>query len=347
MSAPASQTDASKPFSYLAAAVSRICCGTGAAQVGNTSLAIDVQNEVAQSVSENPATFRGRPLPYSGMTALTDRDLECIGQRHLYRKPAATIVAEGHTLARQVVGAGKRCRHGWPQAIVYDPLYRETPGKNHRLGDTTRLTCPLLVSAIDKLEKGGAMEHYNERLNPGAEWDSELPRINEAHRLLRLELIGDRSTELAEVREQLGDRAYDIAIRSGMASLRPEAKPDVKCLHAQTADELCRDGNNRIAQKVLRDLEDQGVPVNGTDECCDNCNVGIPLELSRWQMTKCKNNVGKRLSRGRKQASAASRASSLAGSCAGSNAGDIDYEERAGDILNLGDIIEETAGEEL
>merc|ERR1719215_234281 len=202
MSAPPSQTDASKPLSCLAEAVSRLCCGKNGAQAqlgGNTSQAIDVRDEVAQSISEVPATFRGRPLPYSGMTALTQRDLECIGQRHLYRKPSATGVAEGHSSARQVVGAGKRCRHGWPQAIVYDPLYRESPGKNHRLGDTTRLTCPLLVTAIDKLEKGGAMERYNEKLAPGAEWDSELPRINEAHRLLRLELIGDRSAELEEV----------------------------------------------------------------------------------------------------------------------------------------------------
>merc|ERR1712204_47278 len=94
-------------------------------------------------------------------------------------------------------------------------------------------------------------------------------------------------------------------------------------------------------------MGDQGVPVNGSDECCDNCNVGIPLELSRWRLDKCKNNVGKRLSRGRKQASAASRAASLAGSCATSLAGDI-CEERAEDMLNmdtlhLGDIIEENS----
>merc|ERR1719359_338543 len=131
------------------------------------------------------------------MTALSQQDLECIEQRHLYRKAAAP--GESHALARQVVGAGKRCRHGWPQAIIYDPLYREKPGRSFRLGDTTRLTCPLLVTAIDKLEKGGAMERYNERLAPGAEWDGQLQQINEAHRLLRLQLIGDRSAELAEV----------------------------------------------------------------------------------------------------------------------------------------------------
>eukprot|EP00928_Gymnodinium_smaydae_P055863 TRINITY_DN39331_c0_g1_i1.p1 TRINITY_DN39331_c0_g1~~TRINITY_DN39331_c0_g1_i1.p1 ORF type:complete len:324 (+),score=52.45 TRINITY_DN39331_c0_g1_i1:53-1024(+) len=268
------------------------------------------------------ATFRGNPLPYSGMSALTPADLECVDRRHLCRKPPT--VGEAKELSRQVVGAGKRCRHGWPQAIVYDPIYREKPGKRYRLGDTTRLTCPLLVTAIDKLEKGGAIDRYNERLATDPEWKASWDETNEAHRLLRLELIGDRSAELEDVRTLLGENAYAIAMRSGLASLRPGAKPDVKCLHAQVADELVRDGGNIIAQQALRDIEDQGVQVDGSGECCDNCDVGIPLELARWRLNKCKNNVGKRLSRGRKQSAASSRATSRASSLAGDNCSEID-----------------------
>lgn len=284
----------------LGAAVSRFCC-------------FGSQRHDTPKTADAAATFPGSPLPYPSMTALSQEDLECIEQRHLYRKPAVpedgNALQAGAALKRQVVGGGKRCRHGWPQAIVYDPLYREKAGKSYRLGDTTRLTCPLLVTAIDKLEKGGAMERYNERLAPGKDWDGQLQKINEAHRLLRLGLIGDRSAELSEVRQLLGEDAFAIAMRSGLASLRPEAKPDVKCLHAQVADELCRSGDNHIAQQTLRDLEDQGVPIHGSDECCDNCNVHIPLTMARWRLDTCKNNVGKRLSRARKQASA---------SCAGS-----------------------------
>merc|ERR1711957_1097362 len=168
------------------------------------------------------------------------------------------------------------------------------------------------------LEKGGAMERYNERLEPGGDWEGELSKINEAHRLLRLELIGDRSEELAEVESLLGENAFGIAMRSGLASLRPEARPDVKCLHAQVADELVRGGNNPIAQQVLRDIEEQGVPTCGSEECCDNCNVAVPLELARWSLYKCKNNVGKRLSRGRKHGAA---------SCAASVIGEAELEE--------------------
>lgn len=292
----------------------------------------------ARAVERSSATFRGKPLPYSGMTALSQKDLECIEQRHLYRK--APVLGEDQCLSRQTVGAGRRCRHGWPQAIVYDPLYRDKPGKSFRLGDTTRLTCPLLVTAIDKFEKAGAMERYNERLGPGREWDGQLQRINEAHRLLRLELIGERPSELAEVRALLGENAFGIAMRSGLASLRPEAKPDVKCLHAQVADELVRDGGNLIAQQVLRDIEDQGVATFGSHECCDNCNVDIPLGMARWRLDKCKNNVGKRLSRARKQ-TAASRATSLAGDICAERAG----ESRATSLA--GDICDERAGEDL
>eukprot|EP00440_Ansanella_granifera_P032980 gb/GFBE01035778.1/.p1 GENE.gb/GFBE01035778.1/~~gb/GFBE01035778.1/.p1 ORF type:complete len:312 (+),score=56.38 gb/GFBE01035778.1/:1-936(+) len=262
-----------------------------------------------------------QPLPFAAMSPMSDADLECIQQRHFFQKPAESGDSKG--FARQIVGAGKRCRHGWPQAIMYDPLYREKKGKHFRLGDITRLTCPLLVTAIDKLEKGGAMEQYNERLGKGAEWEGQLEQVNEAHRVLRLKLIGDRTEELEDAKVLLGEEAFAIAMRSGLASLRPEAKPDVKCLHAQVADELIRDGNNKIAQQALRDIEDQGTPIHGSDECCDNCNVQMPLEFARWRLKKCKNNVGKRLSRDRKQAT--SRAASLAASLAGDTCvGDAD-----------------------
>merc|ERR1712187_146972 len=89
---------------------------------------------------------------------------------------------------------------------------------------------------------------------------------------------------------------------SGLASMRPDSA-DVKCLHAQVGDELVR-GGNKIASQVLRDLEDQGIPIDGTDECCDNCNVCVPLEQARWRLDKCKNTAGKRLGRQRKEAAA-------------------------------------------
>mmetsp|Transcript_67984 Transcript_67984/g.188276 ORF Transcript_67984/g.188276 Transcript_67984/m.188276 type:complete len:331 (+) Transcript_67984:76-1068(+) len=245
-------------------------------------------------------TFRGHPLPYAGMSRLSEADIECVEARHLYRRPGLSGAGGGAgELAGQLVGAGRRCRYGWPQAIVYDPLYRERPGKHFRLGDTTRLTCPLLVAAIDALENGGAIGRYNERLAADAAWQGQLARTNEAHRLLRQHLVADRPDELADVRAHYGEVTFAVAMGAGLASMRPDSA-DVKCLHAQVADELVRAGGNSIAQQALRDIEDQGVRIDGTEECCDNCDMRIPLEQARWRLNSCKNSAGKRLSRHRK-----------------------------------------------
>ena len=67
--------------------------------------------------------------------------------------------------------AGHRCRHGWPQVLVMHPL--RSSGK---IGDLMRLTCPLLVSAIDEYNKG--VKHDDD-------WLSQLLATHEAHRSLR------------------------------------------------------------------------------------------------------------------------------------------------------------------
>ncbi|CAE8696003.1 unnamed protein product [Polarella glacialis] len=273
----------------LSVLANRLC---GGEQVQGASVAatrVDAEDAVA--------TFQGRPLPYAGMSTLSEEDLEVVRLRHLYRKD---VPGDSQGLAQQIVGGGRRCRHGWPQAIVYDPLYRERPGKHFRLGDTTRLTCPLLVGAIDKMEKKGAMEAYNERLLRDPEWHGNFAEINEAHRLLRLSLVADRPEEMRSVRELYGETTFGVAMGAGLASMRPDAKADVKCLHAQVGDELIRGGNNLIAQQTPRDIEEQGISVDGTDDCCDNCNLQVPLEDARWRLGKCKNTAGKRLSRQRK-----------------------------------------------
>eukprot|EP00747_Dinoflagellata_sp_TGD_P013568 gnl/TRDRNA2_/TRDRNA2_122675_c0_seq1.p1 gnl/TRDRNA2_/TRDRNA2_122675_c0~~gnl/TRDRNA2_/TRDRNA2_122675_c0_seq1.p1 ORF type:complete len:106 (+),score=19.59 gnl/TRDRNA2_/TRDRNA2_122675_c0_seq1:181-498(+) len=76
--------------------------------------------------------------------------------------------------------------------------------------------------------------------------------------------------------------------------MRPDLS-DVKCLHAQLADQLIRSGGNPIAEQVLKDLEGMGIRVDGTDECCDHCNLNVTLEEARWTLTKCKNKAGMRL----------------------------------------------------
>lgn len=228
-----------------------------------------------------------RALPYDGMTLMSEADLECLALRHLCR--------DRDGMEQFVVGAGRRCRHGWPQAILYDPLFKDRRGR-FRLGDTTRLTCPWLVSIIDKIEKAGVMLRYNERLHGDELWMDSFERANEAHRVLRRDLTADRPVELESVQGHLGPTTFEIAMDAGLCSVRRDAVPDVKCLHAQVADELVR-GDNLIAQQALRDIEELGFRADGGAECCDHCDVRVPLGQGRWQFSSCKNSLGKKLSR--------------------------------------------------
>eukprot|EP00434_Breviolum_minutum_P040587 symbB.v1.2.036067.t1/scaffold5008.1/size31855/1 len=197
----------------------------------------------------------------------------------------------------RAVGAGHRCRHGWPQVLVTDPVW---PG--HRMGDLVRLTCPLLVSAIDRYEKQGAIRGYNERVSDDPAWRQELHQAHLSHRDLRRELLAKvPPEEMAQVRANMGSQTVDLVMETGIASMRFDANcSDVKCLHAQVADELSR-GGNAIGRQVLRDLAEAGVEIEGSDQCCDHCNVHLPLSDARWTLNLAKNKLGQRLRRARRR----------------------------------------------
>ena len=65
------------------------------------------------------------------------------------------------------------CRHGWPQAALWQPMGSQRP-----VSGLMRLTCPHLVQQIDDWEREGAINEFNERLN----------RDDEAGRARRAEL---------------------------------------------------------------------------------------------------------------------------------------------------------------
>ena len=52
-----------------------------------------------------------------------------------------------------------KCKYGFPQVFVMDPMY------NNRINSgLLKLTCPLLVNAIDKLEDNGLINTINQRI---------------------------------------------------------------------------------------------------------------------------------------------------------------------------------------
>lgn len=205
----------------------------------------------------------------------------------------------GHACG-QAIGAGRRCRHGRAQAVLYAPIYRVAGGDDDEAGRrriraehaTCWLTCPRLVKRVDALEqRENGIHDMAARVD--AEVSGEMRRgLLKAHTdaaRVRNYLIGDelarriRSEAAAsdEDDDENGAKKVDYIVNhTGLigVSMRglEETKTwkQIKCLHAQTADALVRGRrNNPIGAKVLDDLEASGFDTMGDDECRRRCEV--------------------------------------------------------------------------
>jgi len=250
---------------------------------------------------------------------------------------------EGRQLGHKVSGmkgVGRRCRHGVPQAFAFDPLVRHTAGGSGKPRslplDTSlfRLSCPMLVKAIDEWEGEGAVAHLNEELAGRSQPDSPttakvrqdvplqlvhalsqptassspsnaslvdpptslaraLDEVHAGHAAARLQLCGE--DRLRPLLKQFPDgtpegKRLRLMLASGVAG-QLRYKLDVKCLHAQTADHLCRSTSNEVGVLIFERLEARGVDVSGTPECFNQCNLCQPVEeaVKGWWYTPTKN----------------------------------------------------------
>lgn len=216
----------------------------------------------------------------------------------------------GHNVS-SVAGCGARCKHGFPQAFAYDPMERaplilngKVSGRQSRIeSGLFRLSCPLLVKAIDEWEREGAVVAINGELRASAEAATDDPSkptlaqmlqaAHEEHAAARAELIGDRLPRLladaaADGAEQ--ERIVSMVLTSGIAG-QTRTKLDIKCVHAQLADHLCRSESNGVAEMLLRRLEARGTAVRGDDVCRAQCDLGIPESEARgrWWYEPVKN----------------------------------------------------------
>jgi len=214
----------------------------------------------------------------------------------------------GHKLS-SVHAVSQRCVHGYPQAFVFDPLRRHvrSNGKERKMlldSGLCRLSCPLLVQAIDKWEREGAVNAFNEEVQADetGELQTKLTRAHRGHAAARREVVGDRVHDaLSSTTEELV-QATHMVLRSGIAGQSPN-KSDVKCLHAQAADAICRPGRNEIGELILERLRQRGVEVSGTELCCQQCNPEIPADEAEFWYTPEKNRwkLRKKLMRRRAQ----------------------------------------------
>lgn len=207
----------------------------------------------------------------------------------------------GHACG-QAIGAGRRCRHGRAQAVLYAPIYRVVvnddgngAGNDARIRAehaTCWLTCPRLVKRVDALEQ---LENgiHDMAARVDAEVSGDMRRgLLKAHSdaaRVRNYLIGDemarriRSEAAASEggADENGAKKVDYIVNhTGLigVSMRglEETKTwkQIKCLHAQTADALVRGRrNNPIGARVLDDLEASGFDTMGDDECRRRCEV--------------------------------------------------------------------------
>ena len=81
---------------------------------------------------------------------------------------------------------------------------------------------------------------------------------------------------------------------SGITGLTPSKLDDVKCLHAQLADELLS-RDNAVGKKVLEGLEARGVDPAGSEKCGEQCSGCV----DGWRYTPRKNKQKLRATRAR------------------------------------------------
>lgn len=233
-------------------------------------------------------------LPAAGLsvTAPSAADIQVL-QRQL-----------GHNLS-SVWAISPRCSHGFPQAFVWDPLRRHSSGKARRMhldSGLFRLSCPLLVQAIDEWEGEGGVKAVNAEVRADEAMQEQLAHAHRGHSAARKEVIGERiHGMLSGMSAELVDTTH-LVLRSGIAG-QSLHKSDVKCLHAQVADSLCRSGCNQIGQLLVERLRRRGVDVGGSALCSQQCDPAVPPAEAAFWYTPQKNRwkLRKKIARRRAQ----------------------------------------------
>lgn len=253
--------------------------GTPAASLGRGLARAPSQSRTRGLRASAPRTEPARAELVATLSAMTEHctpasadDVACIEERQL-KHPISAMIAVGH-----------RCKYGFPQALALDPLGREKYALGGHPVDAAlfRLTCPHLVKAIDEWEAEGAVRAFNKDLAADAEWARSNDAVNAQHRLIRHALVGSEEKRAELERHPV----LSIILNSGLAGL---TKPgDVKCLHAQVADSLCR-GDNAVANAVLAGLRERGVDPEGGCSCWQQCDLKHELGPESWQYQPVKN----------------------------------------------------------
>ena len=210
----------------------------------------------------------------------------------------------------------KLCTHCHPQSFGFHP----TTGTKLSSG-LFRLSCPLLVEAIDEWEASGGVREMsdwlmqndtrtNDCMDVNVNWKQiGYKDANEMQKRIRQNLVS--SDDRRRLIDKLGVFNANKFMESGIAGIPPDQTFDVKCIHAHVADHLCRvsspkeestldtilyGNGNMIGKQALQLLHKKGVQVLGNDVCWQQCNGS-----EGWRYTARKNRRGLKSTRLRRK----------------------------------------------
>ena len=212
------------------------------------------------------------------LTPVNEQDRRSISERQLR-----------HSV--RIGGVGRRCRHGFPQAFAFDMVdtYRSTGAVNSGL---CRLSCPLLVRAIDEWEADAGVRAFNMQLAARADWRADFRATNTAVADMRRELLQRDGAAWDDAMADPKAPQWRRTLASGLAGITPGKDRDVKCIHALLADYFCRTGpaadearqgprkaSLALGAMVLERLRAQGVAVDGSSSCHEQCDPTSTAEV--------------------------------------------------------------------
>jgi hypothetical protein len=179
-------------------------------------------------------------------------------------------------LAAIGVPSTSKCQHGYPQVFLLNPIV-----DNKRMNSgLVKLSCPLLVRAIDEMEDEGYISKFTEWVQQEEKVQTSVQESHNIHATVRKQLIrsddndnnNSTTTALQSLTDKLGENGAQAFLNSGIAGASID-KPDVKCLHAWLGDYLYRSTDNILGEEIAHVLEqERGIPMCGTADCHKFCN---------------------------------------------------------------------------
>ena len=189
------------------------------------------------------------------------------------------------------------CRHGFPQVFAMNPM----PTTGRMNSGLVKLTCPLLVNALDALEDKGHIQNLSAELENRPNWQEQVKNTHVKHADVRKELVTDAQREV--LRNKLGDRASSSFMESGVAGSTPDSL-DVKCLHAWFGDFLfCsreeQQQSSPFGREIRNLLIESGTDITGTLTChakCDPTSISVasPPNPRNKQRLKTRKEIARR-----------------------------------------------------